>query len=67
MDERLLGIGIAGVGAGEMIAEGVLALEMGARATDMMLTIHAHPTLSETLMEAAEVYFGHSPHLGTKR
>ncbi|MBI5546583.1 MAG: dihydrolipoyl dehydrogenase [Deltaproteobacteria bacterium] len=65
-DERLLGVGIVGVGAGEMIAEGVLALEMGARATDMMLTIHAHPTLSETMMEAAEVYFGHSPHLGQK-
>lgn len=61
--DRLLGAGIVGVGAGEMIAEAVLAIEMGALATDMMMTIHAHPTLSETLMEAAEAYFGHSPHV----
>lgn len=60
--ERILGVGIAGVGAGELIAEGVLAVEMGARAYDVQMTIHAHPTLSETVMEAAEVYFGHSPH-----
>ncbi len=65
-DERLLGVGIVGVGAGEMIAEAVLAIEMGAQATDLMLTIHAHPTLSETLMEAAEVYFGHSPNIVAK-
>jgi dihydrolipoamide dehydrogenase len=65
-DERLLGVGIVGVGAGEMIAEAVLAIEMGAQATDLMLTIHAHPTLSETLMEAAEVYFGHSPSIVAK-
>jgi dihydrolipoamide dehydrogenase len=60
---RILGVGIVGVGAGEMIAEGGLALELGARASDLSMTIHAHPTLSETMMEAAEVYFGHSPHL----
>ncbi len=66
-NEQVLGVGIVGVGAGEMIAEAVLAIEMGARATDLMLTIHAHPTLSETLMEAAEVYFGHSPHLVGRR
>jgi dihydrolipoamide dehydrogenase len=65
-DERLLGVGIVGVGAGEMIAEAVLAIEMGAQATDLMLTIHAHPTLSETLMEAAEVHFGHSPSIVAK-
>lgn len=51
---RLLGVGIAGPGAGELIAEGVLALEMGANAEDLRLTIHPHPTLSETIFEAAE-------------
>jgi len=61
--ERLLGIGICGPGAGELIAEGVLALEMGANLTDLKLTIHPHPTLSETIMEAAEVFFGQSSHL----
>ena len=48
--------------ADHLIAEGVLAVEMGARAEDLQRTIHAHPTLSETVMEAAEVFFGHSPH-----
>ena len=61
--ERVLGVGIAGQGAGELIAEGVLAIEMGAVAADLKLTIHPHPTLSETLMEAAEVFFGQSTHL----
>jgi dihydrolipoamide dehydrogenase len=56
--ERILGVGLVGSGAGELIAEGVLAIEMGALATDLKLTIHPHPTLSETLMEAAEVFFG---------
>jgi dihydrolipoyl dehydrogenase len=56
--ERVLGVGITGVGAGELIAEGVLAVEMGALASDISLTIHPHPTLSETVMEAAEVFFG---------
>ncbi len=60
--EQILGVGICGVGAGEMIAEGVLAIEMGARATDLKLSIHAHPTLSETMMEAAEIFFGHATH-----
>ncbi|MEP6918947.1 MAG: dihydrolipoyl dehydrogenase, partial [Acidobacteriota bacterium] len=55
--ERVLGVGIVGPGAGELIAEGVLAIEMGATAADLRLTIHPHPTLSETLMEAAEVFF----------
>ena len=54
--ERILGVGIAGCGAGELIAEGVLAVEMAALASDMKLSIHPHPTLSETLMEAAEVF-----------
>ena len=65
--EKVLGVGIVGVGAGELIAEGVLAVEMGANATDLRMTIHAHPTLSETVMEAAEVFFGHSPHLVQRR
>ena len=58
--ERVLGVGIVGVGAGELIAEGVLAIEMAALAGDLELTIHPHPTLSETVMEAAEVFFGTS-------
>jgi dihydrolipoamide dehydrogenase len=61
--ERLLGVGIVGSGAGELIAEGVLALEMAALASDVKLSIHPHPTLSETVMEAAEVFFGQSTHL----
>ncbi|MBI2362979.1 MAG: FAD-dependent oxidoreductase, partial [Elusimicrobia bacterium] len=60
--ERVLGVGIAGPGAGELIAEGTLAVEMGAKASDLALTIHAHPTLSETVMEAAEMFFGHCTH-----
>ncbi len=55
---RLLGVGIVGVNAGELIAEGVHALEMGSSAEDLALTIHPHPTLSETLMFAAEVAEG---------
>jgi dihydrolipoamide dehydrogenase len=56
--ERVLGVGIVGAGAGELIAEGVLAVEMAALAGDLELTIHPHPTLSETVMEAAEVFYG---------
>lgn len=58
--ERVLGVGIVGPGAGELIAEGVLAIEMAALAGDLELTIHPHPTLSETIMEAAEVFYGTS-------
>jgi dihydrolipoamide dehydrogenase len=58
--ERVLGVGIVGVGAGEMIAEGVLAIEMAALTHDVAHTIHPHPTLSETVMESAEVFFGTS-------
>jgi dihydrolipoamide dehydrogenase len=58
--ERVLGVGIVGVGAGDMIAEGVLAIEMAALAHDVAMTIHPHPTLSETMMNAAEVFFGTS-------
>jgi dihydrolipoamide dehydrogenase len=61
--ERVLGVGIVGVGCGELIAEGVLAIEMAATATDVALSIHPHPTLSETLMESAEVFFGTSTHV----
>ena len=61
--QRILGIGICGPGAGELIAEGVLAIEMGCNLTDLKLTIHPHPTLSETLMEAAEAFFGQSTHM----
>jgi len=61
--DRILGIGICGPGAGELIAEGVLAIEMAANLTDLKLTIHPHPTLSETMMEAAEVFFGQSTHI----
>jgi dihydrolipoyl dehydrogenase len=60
---RVLGVGIAGSGAGELIAEGALAIEMGATAEDMKLVIHPHPTLSESVMEAAEVFFGQSTHV----
>jgi dihydrolipoamide dehydrogenase len=60
---RVLGVGIAGSGAGELIGEATLAIEMGATAEDVKLTIHAHPTLSEGLMEAAEVFFGQSTHV----
>jgi len=60
---RILGAGIVGSGAGELIAECVLAIEMGALATDLMLCIHPHPTLSETVMEAAEAFFGQSTHM----
>ena len=59
----MLGVGIVGPGAGELIAEGVLAIEMGATATDMKLSIHPHPTLTETMMESAEVFFGQATHV----
>ena len=57
-DKRLLGAALVGVNAGELIAETVLALEMGANATDISLTIHPHPTLSETVFFAAEIAEG---------
>ena len=60
---RVLGVGVCGVGAGELIAEGVLAIEMGAVAEDLAASIHAHPTLSETMMEAAETFDGSPTHL----
>jgi dihydrolipoamide dehydrogenase len=60
---RLLGIGIVGHGAGELIAEGVVAVEMAATVEDLARCVHPHPTLSETLMEAAEAFFGHATHV----
>jgi dihydrolipoamide dehydrogenase len=60
---RVLGVGIVGTGAGELIGEGVVAIEMGMTAADLRLSIHPHPTLSETLMEAAEVFFGQATHV----
>ncbi|MBF0595381.1 MAG: dihydrolipoyl dehydrogenase [Candidatus Omnitrophica bacterium] len=65
--KRILGIGIAGIGAGDMIAEGVLAIEMGAVAEDLALTIHPHPTLSETIMETAEGLFGQPTHISRSK
>jgi len=61
--ERILGAGLVGSGAGELIAEAVVAIEMGATASDLKLSIHPHPTLTETLMEAGEVFFGQSTHV----
>jgi dihydrolipoamide dehydrogenase len=60
--ERILGVGMVGHGAGELIAEGVVAVEMGATVRDLAECVHPHPTLSETIMEAAEVFFGNSSH-----
>jgi dihydrolipoamide dehydrogenase len=60
---RVLGVGVVGSGAGELIAEGVLAIEMGATAMDLKLSIHPHPTLTETVMESAEVFFGQATHV----
>jgi dihydrolipoamide dehydrogenase len=60
--ERVLGMGIVGVGAGELISEGVLAVEMGAVVSDIKLSIHPHPTISETVMESAENFFGTATH-----
>ncbi len=60
--ERILGAGIVGKNAGDLIPELALAIEMAATAEDVALTIHPHPTLSETIMEAAEVFYGHPAH-----
>jgi dihydrolipoamide dehydrogenase len=64
---RILGVGLVGHGAGELIGEGAVAIEMGATAEDMAAIVHPHPTLSETVMEAAEVFFGHATHVFTKK
>jgi dihydrolipoamide dehydrogenase len=64
--ERILGVGMVGHGAGELIAEATLAIEMGATAFDIAQTVHPHPTLSETLMEAAEAFYGSATHVLSK-
>ena len=61
--ERILGVGITGHGAGDLISEGVLAIEMGATVKDLAETVHPHPTLSETFMECAELFYGHATHV----
>jgi dihydrolipoamide dehydrogenase len=61
--EVVLGVGIVGADAGELIGEGVLAVEMSASARDLALSMHPHPTLTETLMEGAESLHGTSTHL----
>jgi dihydrolipoamide dehydrogenase len=61
--QRILGVGVCGPGAGELISEGVLAIEMAANVTDVKLSIHPHPTLSETIMESAEAFFGQATHI----
>ena len=65
--ERVLGMQVVGPGAGELIGEGVLAVEIGARAADLAESIHAHPTLNESVMEAAQLFFGRSPHYLSRR
>jgi dihydrolipoamide dehydrogenase len=65
--ERILGVGIAGARAGDLISEGVLAVEMGATARDLAETVHPHPTLSETIMEAAESFYGTATHTFSRR
>ena len=64
---RLLGVGLVGPHAGDLLAEGTLGIEMGAVAEDLAGTIHAHPTLSETLGEAAELFLGRPIHLPPAR
>lgn len=64
---QVLGVGIVGLGAGELIAEGVLAVEQGLQALDLADSIHPHPTLSETLMEASEAFLGQATHLYRKK
>jgi dihydrolipoamide dehydrogenase len=66
-NDRVLGVGISGAGAGELIAEAVLAMEMGATVEDIALTIHPHPTLSETMMECADAFSGHATHVISKK
>ncbi len=65
--EKILGVGICGVGAGELISEGLLAVEMGLKAQDLARIVHPHPTLSETLMECAEMFYGHATHAYSRK
>jgi dihydrolipoamide dehydrogenase len=65
--EKILGVGICGVGAGELISEGLLAVEMGLKVKDLSRMVHPHPTLSETLMECAEMFYGHATHAFSRK
>jgi dihydrolipoamide dehydrogenase len=65
--ERILGVGITGCGAAELISEGVVAIEMGATVRDIAESVHPHPSLSETVMEAAEAFFGTATHTLTRK
>ena len=65
--EKIVGVGLTGAGVGELIAEGVLAIESGMKAKDLALSIHPHPTLSETLMEAADVFYGTATHIHKRK
>lgn len=65
--ERVLGVGITGQNAGDMIAEGVALVELGATVRDLAEMVHPHPTLSESIMEAAEAFFGHCTHVHTRK
>jgi dihydrolipoamide dehydrogenase len=65
--ERILGVGIVGCGAAELIGEAVVAIEMGATVRDIAESVHPHPTLSETLMEAAEAFYGTATHTLTRK
>ena len=60
-------MGVTGIGAGELISEGVVLMEVGATVRDLAESIHPHPTLSETLMESAEMFFGHATHAAPRR
>ena len=65
--EKIVGVGLTGAGVGELIAEGVLAIESGMKAKDLALSIHPHPTLSETLMEAADLFYGTATHIHKRK
>jgi dihydrolipoamide dehydrogenase len=64
--EQILGMGISGVGVGELIGEGVLAVDHGLKAKDLAHSIRPHPTLSETIMESAEAFYGKATHIYKK-
>jgi dihydrolipoamide dehydrogenase len=65
--EKILGVGICGAGAGELIGEGLLAVEAGLKAKDLGRIVHPHPTLSETLMECAEMFYGYAAHAYSRK
>jgi len=65
--EKILGVGICGAGAGELISEGLLTVEMGLKARDLARIVHPHPTLSETLMECAEMFYGRATHAYSRK